>query len=224
MTTPLPSTLNTSTVASVHGWATTARENASMSAAAATVNCSTCRLPATCPQRRPIAPVAWSNEPRTATLGSQPPQPVAVAPPRQPQGRSGRVDACPAPGAPGTPAHHDRPEDAGQQPAVPGLDRAAGDAVGAGHRCRPLTHRPLLTDLAQVEVVLQQLPRQLPTPHLQQVLQLGGRFGAQLHGQAANTKREAANGSVAASAAQDGIGASFVAVGGVDAADATTNR
>src|SRR6266536_3134410 len=35
--------------------------------AAATVSSSTCRLPTTYPQRRPIASVAWSNEPRTAS-------------------------------------------------------------------------------------------------------------------------------------------------------------
>src|SRR6266702_7658919 len=66
-TTPLPSTDTTSTVASVDGWGVMAWENASMSAAAATVSSSTCRLPTTCPQRRPIASVAWSNEPRTAS-------------------------------------------------------------------------------------------------------------------------------------------------------------
>jgi hypothetical protein len=71
---------------------------------------------------------------------------------------------------------------------VPGLNGTAGDAVGAGHRCRAGAHRLLFADLAQVEVVLQQLPQQLPTPCLQQVLQLGmpqpgGPFGAQLHGQ-----------------------------------------
>ena len=188
ITTPLPSTDTTSTVASGHGWGTTPRENASMSAAAATVSSSTPRLPTTCPQRRVIVSVAWSNEPRTATLGGQSPQPVAVAQPGQTQGRIGRVDACPALRAPGTPAHHDRPEDAGQQTLVAGLDRAAGDAVGAGHRRRPLAHRVFLAELAQVEVVLQQLPQQLPTPRLQQLLQLGmpqpgGPFGAQLHGQ-----------------------------------------
>src|SRR6266536_3275497 len=67
-TTPLPSTDTTSTVASVDGWGVMAWENASMSAAAATVSSSTCRLPTTCPQRRPIASVAWSNEPRTVTV------------------------------------------------------------------------------------------------------------------------------------------------------------
>jgi hypothetical protein len=121
-------------------------------------------------------------------LDGQPPQPMAVTPPGQPKRRIGRVDVDPALGAPGTPAHHDRPEDAGQQPAVPGLNRTAGDAVGAGHRCRPVAHRLLLTQLPPVEVVLQQLPQQLPAPPLQQVLQLGmpqprGVLGAQPHGQ-----------------------------------------
>src|SRR6266511_4135821 len=188
ITTPLPSTDTTSTVASGHGWAATARENGSMSAAAATVSSSTPRLPTTCPQRRVIVSVAWSNEPPTATLGGQPPQPVAVAQPGQTQRRIGRVDVAAPSGTPGTPAHHHRPEDAGQQPLVAGLDRAAGDAVGAGHRCRPLADRPLLTEPTQLKVVLEQLPQQLPTPQLQQLLQLampqpGGPFGAQLHGQ-----------------------------------------
>src|SRR6266511_3866628 len=188
ITTPLPSTDTTSTVASGHGWGTTPRENASMSAAAATVSSSTPRLPTTCPQRRVIVSVAWSNEPHTATLGGQSPQPVAVAQPGQAQRRIGRVDVAAPSGTPGTPAHHDRPEDAGQQPLVAGLDRTAGDAVGAGHRCRPLADRPLLTEPTQLKVVLEQLPQQLPTPRLQQLLQLampqpGGRLGVQLHNQ-----------------------------------------
>src|SRR6266545_2170051 len=148
--------------------------------------------------------------------GGQPPQPVAVAPPGQPQGRIGRVDVALAGGAPGAPVHHDRPEDAGQQTTVTGLDRAAGDAVGAGHRYWAGAHRLLLAELAQLEVVLQQLPQQVPAPQVQQLLQLGvsqpgSRLGAQLHGQAVNAEREAANGSVGSvAAAQGGIGASPV--------------
>jgi hypothetical protein len=113
---------------------------------------------------------------------------VAVAPPGQAQGRIGRVDVDPALGAPGTPTYHDRPEDRGQPTLVAGLDRAAGNAVSAGHRCPRGAHRLLLADPAQVQVVLQQLPQQLPTPRLQHLLQLGmpqpgGPFGAQLAGQ-----------------------------------------
>jgi hypothetical protein len=200
-----------------------------MSAAAATVSCSTPRLPTTCPQRRPIASVASLERATRRLPGGQPPQPMAVTPPGQPKRRIGRVDACPALGAPGTPAHHDRPEDAGQQPAVPGLNRTAGDAVGAGHRCRPVAHRLLLTQLPQVEVVLQQLPQQLPTPPLQQLLQLGmpqprGVLGAQLHGQGSKHR---AGGSKRIGSGFGGAGwhrRFSVTIRGVDAANATANH
>ncbi len=120
--------------------------------------------------------------------GRQPAQPVAVAQPGQPQGRIGRVDNALPPRAPGTPTHRHRPKDGGQRSAVAGLDRVADAAVSADHRCPVCAHRLLLADLAQVEVVLEQLPQQIPAAHLQQVLQLGvpqprGRLGAQLHGQ-----------------------------------------
>jgi hypothetical protein len=98
---------------------------------------------------------------------------------------------------------------------VAGLDRVADAAVGAGHRCPVCAHRLLLADLAQVEVVLQQLPQQLPAAQLQQLLQLGMPSPAAGSApsstvRAANAVRDAANGSVASVAAQGGIGASPV--------------
>ncbi len=107
-----------------------------------------------------------------------------------------------------------------------GLDRAAGDTVRAGHRCRVRTHRIFLADLAQVEVVLEQLPQQVPAPRGQQVLQLGmpqpgGRFGAQLHGQSVEhtaRSRERIGGGLGG----NGMHRRFsIMVGGVDTANAT---
>jgi hypothetical protein len=67
----LPSTLKHSSTSSVQGVGAEAASNASMSLAAATVSCSTWRLPATLPHARVIACWAAPKEPRTASVAAR---------------------------------------------------------------------------------------------------------------------------------------------------------
>jgi hypothetical protein len=89
---------------------------------------------------------------------------------RQGQGRVGRAEVARS-RLPGDPH---RAGQGGEPPAVPGLQPAPGDPVGARHRGAALAGLLFFPHLSQVHVVLQQLPQHLPPPLVQELLQLAG--------------------------------------------------
>ena len=98
----------------------------------------------------------------------QPAQPVGVPLDRQVQRRVGGVQVLVPAVAVGQAFHLDLAEDAGQRPAVTGLDRGVHDCGVVGDR-----GQPRLVGGAQGQVLLQHAPQQLPAAAGEFVLQFG---------------------------------------------------